>query len=55
MNWGENALEELKKECKVFKSKQLEEENERLIKEFSKNMPKCMSCHNPALVSNVNK
>jgi hypothetical protein len=39
VNWGENALEELKKECKIFRSKQFAEENDRLNKEFPKDMP----------------
>lgn len=48
VNWGENALEELKKEWRIFRANKMAEENEKLNKEFSKNNPKCMSCNNPA-------
>ena len=38
-NWGENALEELKKEWKVFRAQQQEEENGKLKMEIGKKMP----------------
>ncbi|CAI2384236.1 unnamed protein product [Moneuplotes crassus] len=47
-NWGENALEELVKESRIFRANKIAEENEKLKKEFSKNMPKCVSCNEHA-------
>ena len=40
-NWGENALEELQKECKIFRAQQLADENNKLKQEIWKKMPRC--------------
>lgn len=42
-NWGENALEELKQECKIFRANRMAEENSKLKEELSKNMPRWLN------------